>query len=239
MDETKRRIDLAEEIVWEYRRNLGEHMVAAACYGSVAHGRADLYSDLELLVLTDTGVEAVNVHTMRNQIQVECDVLPVERLRHAAQIVTVEWGVEADCYRHHWILWDPTKQFTTVRETALAKPGERFEDALSESWWSVREWANKVVAMIGAGNAAGAEFSAWQYLYQVALRIALVQEEPYGSLRTLWQEASARGFGATEMLDVLATGDIIHLPDVMRAVHEQTGAWGEPADPGKPFIRFK
>ena len=186
MDETRRRINLAEEMVWEYRRELGEHMVAAACYGSVAHGRADAHSDLELLVLTDTAVEAVNVHTVRNEIQVECDVLPTERLRHAAEVVTIEWGVEADCYRHHWVLWDPTEQFATVREAALATPRERFEDVLQQSWWAAREWASKVVAMVETGNRPGAQFTAWQYLYLVALRVALAQQEPYVSLRTLW-----------------------------------------------------
>lgn len=75
MDETRRRINLAEEMVWAYRRELGKHVVAAACYGSVAHGRADAHSDLELLVLTDTAIEAVNVHTVRNGIPVACDVL--------------------------------------------------------------------------------------------------------------------------------------------------------------------
>lgn len=54
----------------------------------------------------------------------------------------------------------------------------------------------------------------WQYLYQVALRIALVQQEPYVSLRTLWQEASARGFGVADMLGLLAGGDIAHLPEI-------------------------
>lgn len=239
MDETIRRLNLAEEMIWAYRRDLGEHMMAAACYGSVAHGRADRHSDLELIVLTDPVIDAVNVHTVRNGVQVECDVLPTERLQRAAQVVTIEWGVEADCYRHHRIIWDPTEQFAAVRESALATPHERFEDALQQSWWSVREWATKVAAMVESGNPAGAQFTAWQYLYQVALRIALVQQEPYVSLRTLWQEASARGFGVADMLGVLAGGDIAHLPDMVRAVQQHTGSWGEPADAAEPFIRAK
>lgn len=153
--------------------------------------------------------------------------------------MTIEWGVEADCYRHHWVLWDPTEQFARVREAALETPRERYEDVLQQSWWSAREWASKVVAMVDARNRPGSQFGAWQYLYVAALRIALAQQEPYVSFRTLWQELSARGFGVAEMLDVLATGDITHLPGVVRAVHEHTGAWGEPADPEKPFIRPK
>ena len=239
MDETRRRINLADEMVWEYRRELGEHVVAAACYGSVAHGRADVHSDLELLVLTDIAIEAVNVHTMRNGIQVECDVLPTERLRHAAQVVTIEWGIEADCYRHHWVLWDPTEQFATIREAALATPRERFDAVLQQTWWAAREWASKVVAMVETGNRAGAQFTAWQYLYLVAMRVALAHQEPYESLRTLWQEASARGFGVADMVGVLAGGNIAHLPEVVRAVQQHTGSWGEPADAAEPFIRPK
>ena len=87
MDDTRRRMNLAEEIVGSYGRQMGEHLVAAACYGSVAHGQADAHSDLELIVLTDASIEAVNVHMVQHGIQVECDVLPTERLLRAAQIV--------------------------------------------------------------------------------------------------------------------------------------------------------
>lgn len=239
MDETTRRIHLAEELVMAYRRELGQHLLAAACYGSVAHGRADAHSDLEIIVLTDASIKPVNVHQERYGIAVECDVLPVERLLRAAQVVTIDWGIEADCYRHQRPIWDPTGQFSAVRAASLAIPPERFEDALQQSWWSVREWATKVVAMVDAGNFAGAEFTAWQYLYQVALRIALIQQEPYVSLRTLWQEARARGFGVADMLGVLAGKDAAHLPEAVRAVQQHTGSWGEPADPRAPFIRPK
>ncbi len=40
MDETGRRIH-AEAMVREYRRDMGQHLMAAACYVSAAHGHAD------------------------------------------------------------------------------------------------------------------------------------------------------------------------------------------------------
>ncbi len=236
MDETRRRMDLAKEMALAYRRDMGDHMVAAACYGSVAHGRADAHSDLELIVLTDLFVEPINVHTVRQGIQVECDVLPIERLRHRAQVVTIEWGVEADCYRYPRIIWDPTEQFAAVRDISLATPRKRFDDALQQSWWSAREWANKVVAMVESDNLPGAQFTAWQYLYLVAMRVALVQQEPYESLRTMWQDASARGFGVADVLGVLVRTDIAHLPEVIRVVQKDTGSWGEPSDPKELFV---
>jgi len=142
MDETRRRIDLAQELVLAYRREMGEHVVAAACYGSVAHGRADAHSDLELIVLTDTAIEAVNVHMVRQGIQVECDVLPTERLRHAAQVVTIEWGVQADCYRYHWVFGiprnnlplygrPPWRRRANDSRTRYSKVGGRHENGLA------------------------------------------------------------------------------------------------------------
>lgn len=115
---TRRRVNLAEEMVWEYRRELGQHMVAAACSASVAHGRADAHSDLELLVLTDIVVEAVNVHTERNEIQVECDALPTERVRHAAQVVTIECGVEVECLALVFIANDSITSRSTANRRA-------------------------------------------------------------------------------------------------------------------------
>lgn len=115
MDETGRRLRLAEEIVREYRQEMGDHLVAAACYGSLAHEKADAHSDLEFIALTDNSIDPVNIHTISHPIQVECDVLPTERLLRAAQIVTPEWGIEADSYRYHRLIWDPSHQFAAVR----------------------------------------------------------------------------------------------------------------------------
>jgi predicted nucleotidyltransferase len=239
MDETQRRINLAWKVVREYRHQLGEHVVAAACYGSVAHGRADAHSDLELLVLTDMTVEPVNVHTVRDGVAIECDVIPTARLRQAAQLVTLDWGVEADGYRHHYILWDPRDEFVAVREASLQTPAERFDEVLQHSWWSAREWASKVIAMVETANNPGAQYTAWQYLYVASMRVALRQQEPYVSLRTLWQEASARGFGVADMVSVLTGGEISLLPEVLHTVQQHTGVWGAPSNPTAPFVRPK
>ncbi len=120
MDESGRRLRLAEEMVCEYRQEMGDHLVAAACYGSLAHEKADAHSDLEFIALTDNSIDPVNIHTISHGIQVECHVLPTERLLRAAQIVTPEWGIEADSYRCHRLIWDPSHQFAAVRAASLA-----------------------------------------------------------------------------------------------------------------------
>lgn len=148
MDETWRRIQLAEAMVCDYRREMGEHVVGAACYGSVAHERADAHSDLELIVLTDTSVEAVNVDTVQQGIQVECDVVPTNRLLRAAKIVTIDWGIEADRYRYQWPL--AIGQFAAVRRqpwrrrpsdsrTRCSKVGSQ-DGSGPRRWW---RWSSK------------------------------------------------------------------------------------------------
>ncbi|NMP23861.1 hypothetical protein [Sulfobacillus harzensis] len=236
MDETARRVALAEEMTQNYRREFREHLAASACYGSVAHGLADAHSDLEMIILTDDAIDAVNVHMVYHGIPVECDIVPTARFFRAAQRVSVEWGIEADAYRHHLPIWDPGNQFEAIRAASLATPHEQFEEALKVSWWSAREWAAKIQAMAKVGNDPGCQFAAWQYLYLAALRIALAQQDPYRSLRSLWQEASTRGFGVEAMLEGLTRGDISRLPQLVEIVQQRTGSWGQPPDEEIPFI---
>ncbi len=93
--------------------------------------------------------------------------------------------------------------------------------------------------MVDQGNRPGAQFAAWQYLYLAAMRVALVQKEPYPSLRTLWQDAGSRGFCIDEMLSCLTKGDIRQLPKAVDTVQYCTGSWGKPDDVKEPFIRPK
>ena len=93
MDDTRRRMNLAEEIVGSYGRQMGEHLVAAACYGSVAHGQADAHSDLELIVLTDASIEAVNVHMVQHGIQVECEGKTYVERTDLVQLIEDEFKV--------------------------------------------------------------------------------------------------------------------------------------------------
>jgi predicted nucleotidyltransferase len=47
------RIEIARRIVERKRQELGEHLIAAACYGSVAHNAALPHSDVEIVIVTD------------------------------------------------------------------------------------------------------------------------------------------------------------------------------------------
>ena len=235
--EQERRIRLAHRVAEDQRAILDCHALAAACYGSVAHGRADVHSDLELLILTDDGVPPVDIHVLEYNVQVECDVLSVARLLNAARRVTPEWGFEADCYRYHLVLWDPHHHFDAVRTASLQIPAASFAEALEQSWWSHRELAETVRAACKAGDPPGIHHAAWQYLVSTAARIALHERRPYESLRALWADVTRRGYGTREMVVALTSGPLDAVLGTLALVEVATGAWGAPVDPSMPFRR--
>ncbi len=234
-DESARRVALAERIGEHRRRALGHHVLAVACYGSVAHGRTDAASDLEMIVLTDDGVPAIDEHFIEDGVQVECDLLPFERLLAAAVRVADDWGAEADCYRSTRAVWDPDARFAAVRAAHLATPNAHFAVALERSWWAARELREKVRSQAGAGDGPGVRFAAWQYAYRAAMRIALHDRAPYESSRTLWAEAAARGYGMPGALAALVRGEPRDLEAAVARLHNKVGAWGAPERPGVPY----
>lgn len=230
IDENAIRVEIAREIVERKRQELGEHLLAAACYGSVAHAASNYYSDVELILLTDDETPAVEEQFFTREIMVECDRLPLTRMLAAARRVDPTWGIEADQYLYHLPIWDPNNIFGQVQETAKSAPDELFARALTPVWWGAWEMRGKFRNAALQGDVASMYYSGWLFARNVALRIALHERRPYESLRTIWQDVAERGYGMRELIAALSGGSAESLSAAVESVWEQTRAWGQPPD---------
>lgn len=224
------RIEIARRIVERKKQELGEHLVAAACYGSVAHHASMQHSDVEMIILTDDTIEAREDQFFDNGIMVECDMLPAARILLAARRVTSRWGIEADQYRHHLVLWDPDRFFPRLWAAASDLPAEDFERALKTSWWWAYEARMKALNAQLLDDRPRLYADGWGFAQATAMRIALYEQRPYESGRTLWQDVTARGYGMRELIGSLTTGDFQQIPRGIDAVWEQTNTWGAPEE---------
>ncbi len=222
------RVEIAREIVERRQEELGAHLVAAACYASVAHGAALPYSDVEIVLLTDDAVEAREDQFFERDIMVECDMLPASRMLAAAQQVTRTWGIEADQYRRHLVLWDPDGFFPRLWAVATAIPAEAFAPALAAGWWWAFEIRGKFLNAQLVADHPRMVHHGWQFAYAVAMRTALQERAPYESFRTIWRDVAARGYGMAGLIDALTTGALDRLPHAIEEVWERTRAWGAP-----------
>lgn len=229
-DETERRVALARVIAERKRAELGEHLLAVACYGSVAHAAAGPYSDVELVLLTDDTLELAYEPFFIEGVQGQCDILPASRVLRAASHAREKWGIEADQHRCHRVLWDPEGYFARVQAAAHDLRDEDFEAALRSGWWDAYEIRNKARNGLLVGDAPRAIFHGWGFAYACAMRIALRERRPYESDRTIWADVSARGYAMPALIGALTGGDTEALWPAMDAVWEQVGGWGEPAN---------
>jgi hypothetical protein len=115
------------------RRELGEAMLAAAVYGSVAHRAAAQHSDVEVDVVVDETVEERDEYFFDEGVMVECNLVSAERMLSSARRVPWNWGIKADAYRHQEAIWDPGAFFKRLHEAATTIPDEDFDRALAES----------------------------------------------------------------------------------------------------------
>lgn len=226
--ETERRVALARVVCQRKRAELCEKLLAVACYGSVAHGVAGPQSDLEMVLLTDDSLELTYEPFFTDGVQGQCDILPASRMLRAASRVTPKWGIEADQYRCHLILWDPDGWFARVQSAAHDLADDAFQSALREGWWPAHEIRNKVRNALLAGDAPRAVFHAWEFAYACAMRIALHERRPFESDRTIWTDVAGRGYATPDLITALTAGDLAGLPATLDAVWTRTGAWGAP-----------
>ncbi len=212
------------------RQELGEHLIAAACFGSAAHNAAQLYSDLEMLLITDDTVPANGEMFFEQGIMVDSDMQPASRMLAAAQRVTRRWGIQADQYRHHLVIWDPEQFFPRLWTVANDLQPEAFVHAQQVNWWDVYEMRGKVLNARLAQDHPRTIYMGWGFAYSAAMHIALHDRQHYESERTIWHDVSARGYGMKELVDVLTAGDLAKVTEVTDNVWEQIKTWGAPED---------
>lgn len=222
------RIELARRIVARKRTELEQHLVAAACYGSVAHNAAAAYSDVELVLLTDDTIAAREDLFFEQGIMVECDMLPASRMLAASQRVTTRWGIQADQYRQHLVLLDTTDVFPRLWAAAHDLSQADFEKALRESWWWSYEMRTKLLNACLVQDATRICSHGWDFAYSAAMRIALFEQKPYESGRTLWQDVTARGYKMKELVDLLTHGAIGQVRPAIDDVWAIIRPWGLP-----------
>lgn len=210
----------------EARRRWGADCLAVAAYGSVAHGAARRYSDLEVVVLTSDDVPAQESQHVRDGVLVEVDLLPATRMLRAAGRVTVFWGLEADQYRVFQSLYDPSALLAQVRAASLAVPAAAFVQPLHDSALRLLELLGKFCNAADDHDSATMRDVGWRYAHGAALRAALLDRRPYESGRTLWADARGRGYGLSALIAALADGPALSLPEPLLGVHRAFGiAW--------------
>src|SRR5579875_979056 len=227
-DANEQRLALGRAVIARKQPELGAHLRAAAFYGSVAHHAAQEHADVEIVLLTDDETPLLEERFFEQGVMVECDRLPATRMIAAAGRVGPEWGVETDQHLHHLIVFDPEGLFPQVCAAVQSIPDEAFIQPLERTWWWAYEMLGKLRNAAALGDDPQTRYVGWRYAYAVALRIALHERRPYVSLRTLWADVIARGYGMGELARTLAGAPLSEIEAAALAVWEHTRAWGKP-----------
>lgn len=222
------RLVTARRVFEQVRMELGEHLTAAAVYGSVAHDAASAASDVELVFITDETVPFADEYRFEQGIMVEYTVVSAVRMLEAAHRVGTTWGIEADQYRHHHVLWDRDGFFPRLWQTAASIPDASFVEAERVAWWRAYEGRGKFHNAVRTHDLPRVYYTAWQFAYTTALRIALHERRPYESGRTIWTDAAARGYSMASLLAALTDGDRDGISAAIARAWEETRLWGQP-----------
>ncbi len=223
------RREIGAEIVTRAQGELGDALRAAAIYGSVAHDGADINSDVEIVLITGGSLERAEEHFFTGGVMVEVTRLPASRMLAAARRVGEYWGVQADQYRHHLVLYDADDFFPRLWQAARELPDESFAAALRETWWYVFESRGKLRNALRAGDRGRFSYEGWHFAYGAAMRIALRERVPYESARTIWDDVRRRGYGMPALIEALGAGEPDAIGAAADAVWEQMRSWEPPA----------
>jgi hypothetical protein len=209
-------------------------MLAAAVYGSVAHGAATEHSDVEVGVVCNETVEERDEWFFDEGVMVECALVQSERLLASARSVPWNWGIKADAYRHQVAIWDPDSFYERLRDAACSIPDEHFAPALEHTWWILYEEREKLRSAIAQQDVPRAIYLGWEFAYGAAMRHALRERSPYASGRTLWRDAASRDRRLAELIEALTRGALTEITRCVDDVWRTVGAWDVPPGAASP-----
>jgi predicted nucleotidyltransferase len=147
---------LAERAATEYRKALGDDLLAVACFGSVARGEPGLDSDLDLYVVTRSRVSSLidpRLERLRYFRETpEYQTLAREGYRpdpmpifHTAEELTTHPWILLDIADHGMILHDPdgvlNRELEKVRRRLLELGSKRIQRHDGSWYWDLKpDW---------------------------------------------------------------------------------------------------
>jgi hypothetical protein len=118
--------------------------------------------------------------------------------------------------------------FPQLWEVARNIPAAAFAEALSATWWWCYEVRNKLLNACAVNHRPRMRFEGWGFASAAAMHIALYEQRPYESGRTLWQDVTSRGYGMRELVDILTAGALEDISPAVDEVWRQISQWGTP-----------
>jgi hypothetical protein len=103
-----------------------------------------------------------------------------------------------------------------------------FDAALARSWWTVYELRGKILNALWNDDLPTVMYGAWSFAYWAAMRIALHDQVPYESARTLWSDVTTRSNQMKDLIDALLMVPGAALAPSVGAVWEYMESWGSP-----------
>jgi kanamycin nucleotidyltransferase len=124
------RLRIAHALKRKILKKHGKQVLGIAIYGSVAKNEDRMYSDLEMFVVTKRKQAARDVRYVYKDMTVEVAYTSARTILREARRVTINWAIEADCYRSYAVLYEKNAWFKKLQRATQTQDARAFTKAI-------------------------------------------------------------------------------------------------------------
>lgn len=168
----------------------GSQVWAIVLYGSVASGRDQAYSDVELKAVVEGIQETVYLAWVENGLKVSVEIGELASFLRKAKRVEDDWPLSHTEYTRFETIFGDERIGSLLREAAGKSDDKAFDAAVRELFiGNLFEYAAKSKAAYAEMNHGALVRWGFEFVNDSALMFAIAARRPYERSATMWEEA--------------------------------------------------
>lgn len=190
----------------------GDKLLAIGCYGSIALGKDEPYSDIEIHVITKELIHMKTPEFVYGKFKIEISLAEKEQFLEKAKAISASWAIKAGSFIHVLPVYDPSNLFEDIKTLPFASLNTSRERVMKEFIaWEPYETIAKIRNNYRNGNLDYLPIGASDLLWQTAKLIGLANKKYYSTrARTLEEsvEMASIPFGYKELMLGMVAGQM-------------------------------
>lgn len=215
------KIILAQKISDKLIQKYGTAILATGIYGSIGKGIDGPFSDIEMHVVTQDGLQVPGAEFIYRQFKVEVDTIEKVQLFTKARSATDMWAIKAGSFIEIYPIYDPQDLFAELKEVPFQITEEEIKQIMRDFMiWEPYETMGKIRNSIFFQNDAYLPLGAQDLAWQTAKLIGLANKTYYSTRANTWRESlkmASKPDGYDHIAGLIMKGDLSDMEAVYRA----------------------
>ncbi|PLR79244.1 KNTase domain-containing protein [Bacillus sp. V3-13] len=204
------KIEMISSIKERLLSKYGEDILAIGVYGSIGQEKDGPYSDIEMHVITEDGIDIKGHEFIYGDFKIEIDTIQKNEMFKKAQQVGDSWPIKAGSFIHILTVYDPHHLFEEIKQLPFQVSSSAIKETMREFMiWEPYETIGKIRNNYQSKNFNYLPLAALDLAWQTAKLIGLANRQYYSTRARTFEESmklKSKPSGYNELAQAIMAG---------------------------------